>query len=75
MNTDEKILVSLIGCRSTDAAIGDTLRLPFLVTRAHCQRMEKDGFIASEKISDVLPVWHLTESGKARAEKLQSAAV
>lgn len=72
MNTPDAILVQLLAARQTDAALGEALRLPFLVTRAMCQRHEKAGLVTRENIAGVVPLWTLTDAGKARAESLQA---
>lgn len=72
MNTPDAILVQLLSARQTDAALGQSLRLPFLVTRAMCQRHEKAGLVTHDDIAGIVPVWSLTEAGKARAEALQA---
>lgn len=71
MNTPDAILVQLLSARQTDAALGQSLRLPFLVTRALCKRHEQAGLVTHEDIAGVVPVWTLTDAGKARAEALQ----
>lgn len=74
MTTSDKILVCLQAENCTDAALGEMLHVPFLVTRAMCLRLERDGLVTHEDIAGVLPIWSLTESGKARAESLKQPA-
>lgn len=74
MTSPDQILVTLLSGKCTDAALGETMRIPFLVTRAMCLRHEKDGLVAREDIAGVLPLWSLTEAGKARAESITATA-
>lgn len=74
MTSPDQILVTLLTARCTDAALGDALHLPFLVTRSMCLRHEKDGLLTHEDIAGVLPIWSLTDAGKARAESLKASA-
>lgn len=74
MTSPDQILVTLLSGKCTDAALGESMRIPFLVTRAMCQRHEKDGLVAREDIAGVVPLWSLAEAGKARAESLAATA-
>jgi hypothetical protein len=74
MTSPDQILLRLQTEKCTAAALGDALRLPFLVSRAMCQRLEKDGLVTHEHIAGVLPVWSLTPAGLTRAATLNPTA-
>lgn len=74
MTTPNQILIALLEGRSTEGALADRLRLPFLVIRAMLQRHEKDGLASTTILAGCLPLWTLTEKGTETASKLQPSA-
>ncbi len=71
MTTPDQILLMLLADGAvTPAAIGDKLRIPMLVAKAVCERHERDGLVSHTLIADLLPLYQLTEAGKARAATL-----
>lgn len=70
MTSPNKILVALLDGQSTEGALADRLRLPYLVIRAMLQRHEKDGLTTSSTIADCVTIWTLTETGHATARSI-----
>jgi hypothetical protein len=71
MTTPNQILVVLLSGATTAAGLGDKLRVPMLVAKSLCDRHERDGLVSHTLIADLIPLYHLTDSGRLSAESLK----